>query len=76
VTEGFATAATELVKRKRAPLLIFMFFPLCLRCLCGNSFDLDFHDLVFFVFGEVGDLGHVLVGQLLHIVQPASLFVF
>ena len=41
-----------------------------------DSCDSYFHDFIFFVFGEVADLGHVLVGQFLHVVQPASLFVF
>jgi hypothetical protein len=68
--------------RESAGRLICIAFPLAPRAPRGRLFtnvcegDLNFHDLVFFVFGEVGDLVHMLVGQFLHVVQPASLFVF
>ena len=78
MTKGLATEAQshgEDEEKKSASIDLYYFLSVSL-CLCGKSFDLDFHDLVFFVFGEVADLGHVLVSQFLHVVKPASLFVF
>jgi len=78
VKKGFATETQrhrEDEEKKSASIDLYYFLSVSL-CLCGKAFDLDFHDLVFFVFGEVADLGHVLVSQFLHVVKPASLFVF